>query len=132
MVKVFLDKVFEKADLDTDKIIIAEYDQCQFRHVNLNSADLSTCIFIDCLFDECDLSLMKLNNTVFRDVRFVNCKMMGIHFENCNKYGVSFKIDNCLFTPQFFLPHQPEKNRVQESAINRSRFYGVRSYVVCV
>src|SRR6476661_2320674 len=102
MEKIFSDQVFERTEMDPQKLVAAEYDHCVFRHINFNAVDMSGSLFIDCQFEECDLSLIKVHNTVFRDVQFVNCKMMGIHFENCNKFGLSITINNCLLQSSSF------------------------------
>ena len=98
----FVDKIFGKDDIEGGKWARGEYDHCMFRHINLHGADFSTCIFIDCIFEDCDLSVVKLNNTVFRDVEFSGCKLMGIHFENCNKFGLAFLVENCVLNHSSF------------------------------
>jgi uncharacterized protein YjbI with pentapeptide repeats len=34
-------------------------------------------------------------NTVFRNVAFNNCKMLGMNFEDCSQFGISFHFDEC-------------------------------------
>jgi uncharacterized protein YjbI with pentapeptide repeats len=51
--------------------------------------------FADCEFKHCDLSLVKLKNSVLRDVTFTGCKLLGVHFEECNKFGFSAKFERC-------------------------------------
>jgi uncharacterized protein YjbI with pentapeptide repeats len=53
--------------------------------------------------------VVKLNNTVFRDVEFRGCKLMGIHFENCNKFGWGFNFERCLLNHSSFYRTQLKK-----------------------
>ena len=87
---------------------------------NTKNAPLSTVIFSntilsnikfsDCLFDGCNLSLATLFNTAFRDIKFNNCKMLGLHFENCSEAGLSVYFDNCILTHSSFYKLKLKKN----------------------
>jgi fluoroquinolone resistance protein len=72
-----------------------EYENCTFQNCDFSNFDFSDFKFIECLFEDCNLSLLKLNNTVFRDVKFCACKMLGLHFEQCNPFGLAFQFEHC-------------------------------------
>ena len=51
--------------------------------------------FIDCVFEDCDLSLMIVNNTGFKNVRFINCKLTGVDFSVCNSFLFRVSFAGC-------------------------------------
>jgi uncharacterized protein YjbI with pentapeptide repeats len=58
--------------------------------------------FIDCQFVDCNLSLVTLNGTLFQEASFRDCKMLGLKFENCNKFGLSVYFRNCTLNNSSF------------------------------
>ena len=72
-----------------------EYENCVFTNCSFAEADFSGFVFIDCVFTSCNLSLIQLNNTALRGVRFLACKMLGVHFETTNVFGLSLSFDDC-------------------------------------
>ncbi|MDR2847482.1 MAG: pentapeptide repeat-containing protein, partial [Bacteroidales bacterium] len=71
-----------------------------------SNADFSGIRFVDCSFTGCNLSLVMLRMTVFQKIKFKDCKMLGLHFEQCNNFGLSFCFENC--------------------SLNMSSFYGLK------
>jgi len=102
MDQAFTDKNFEKTDFKETPFIKGEYDNCNFNSCDLFNADLSETRFIDCNFIGCNLCLVKLNNTVFRDTKFKECKMLGLRFDDCNEYGLSFSFEDCVLNHSSF------------------------------
>ncbi|SMP06167.1 pentapeptide repeat-containing protein [Chryseobacterium profundimaris] len=96
----FLDETFESAGFS--QIQKGEYENCIFRNCNLEYADLSGFSFIDCKFVGCNLSLTKLVSTAFRNVVFKESKMFGLHFDDCNEFGMSFSFDGCALNNSVF------------------------------
>ncbi len=89
------DKEFNNVDFTKYELIALEYENCSFINCNLYETDLSNLVFIDCSFDNSDLSLAKLTNTAFKSIIFTNCKMLGLHFEDCNPFLISMTFNNC-------------------------------------
>lgn len=85
-----------------DSIITGEYDHCTFNSFDFSDKDLSNFKFINCTFKDCNLSLATLNNTLFQDAAFINCKMLGLRFDNCNKFGLSFSFEGCQLNHSSF------------------------------
>jgi len=94
------DQTFE--GLTIDEIRMAEYENCVFQSCQLNGADVSNFTFVDCEFINCDLSSIRSKKTSFRDVYFRDCKLMGIHFEDCNPYGLKCHFDCSTLDYSFF------------------------------
>ncbi|UPQ74795.1 pentapeptide repeat-containing protein [Chryseobacterium nepalense] len=95
-----LDQTFENADFS--QIQRGEYEHCIFRNCNLEYADLSGFSFNNCEFTGCNLSMAKLCRTAFREVIFKECKMFGLHFNECNEFGMSFRFDGCYLNNSVF------------------------------
>lgn len=74
---------------------IGEYEQCTFDNCNFSEVDFTSFKFIDCYFRDCNLSLAKLNNTALRGVKFESCKLVGLHFENANSFGMDIHFKKC-------------------------------------
>lgn len=73
-----------------------EYEGCTFNNVNFTNKDLRGCVFTDCKFLNCDLSMAKISDTAFQDAKFVSCKLMGLHFDECNRFSLSFEFADCI------------------------------------
>jgi fluoroquinolone resistance protein len=85
-----------------DSLEKGEYENCLIEGCELSEYNLSGFKFIDCTFKMCNMSLGKLTNTVFRDVQFIECKMLGLRFEDCNDFGLSFTFVSCQMTHSSF------------------------------
>ncbi len=96
------DKKFNKIHGKESPLKKGYYENCSFYDCDLSEADLSDFKFADCEFIRCDLSLVKLSMTVFRDTDFKDCKMLGLHFEDCNEFGLSFGFTNCNLSHSSF------------------------------
>jgi uncharacterized protein YjbI with pentapeptide repeats len=89
------DQQFEKVDFKEQPLKKGEYEQCTFKDCDFTKNDFSNITFTDCLFQQCNISLVKLTMTSFQDIIFRSCKMMGLHFEECNEFVMSFQFDGC-------------------------------------
>lgn len=87
---------FDKESLEQNPLQQGEYEDCSFEGGNLAYADLGRNSFNSCLFHDCDLSMATVENTAFRSVHFLNCKLLGLRFDTCNPFNLSFTFDGCL------------------------------------
>jgi uncharacterized protein YjbI with pentapeptide repeats len=46
--------------------------------------------------------LAKISNTALRTVRFKSCKLLGLHFEDCNQFLLSLGFENCVLNLSSF------------------------------
>ena len=90
------DQKYEKKDYTEKQFDKADYEGCYFLNCNFSGIDLSDINFTDCEFIDCNLSSAKIIQTTFGDVLFKDCKMLGLHFENCNEFIFSARFDNCI------------------------------------
>ena len=90
------DKLFEKVDFTNSAIAVGEYDNCQFVNCNFSNADLSDLYFSECEFSGCNISTVKMMKTAFKNVHFIDCKMTGLHFEQCSDFLFEVGFDACV------------------------------------
>ena len=97
-----VDKLFDKIKFQEEALEIGEYENCVFRQCDFSNTNLSEIKFIDSEFIGSNLSLAVLTKTAFRDIKFNECKMLGLHFENCNEFGLAFTFENCQLNHSSF------------------------------
>ncbi len=114
MNKVFIEnKAFDKVDFKSENLTVAEYESCSFKNCNFAEVDLGNITFANCDFVDCNLSLAHTANTAFREVQFIRCKMLGLRFDNCNKFGLSLKFEKCLLSHSCFF-----KTAIKQTSFN--------------
>ncbi len=97
----YFDLEFHQKDLPK-KLTGIEFDQCRFVHCDFSERDLSESTFIECEFHSCNLSLCRTIKTSFQQVIFRSCKMVGLHFEHCNRLGLDFGAESCVLDQSIF------------------------------
>jgi len=78
--------------------------------------------FTEVEFISCNLSLVKLERTAFRDVIVKECKMLGLHFENCNEFGLAFAFENCQLNHSSFYKTKIKKTNFKNSSLKETDF----------
>ena len=96
------DKQFEGIDYTINKFPAADYENCKFINCNFAEANLSKVTFIDCVFDTCNLSAANIHGASFQETQFINCKMMGLRFEDCNQFLLTVSFTGCLLNLSTF------------------------------
>ncbi|MEO7444902.1 MAG: pentapeptide repeat-containing protein [Ferruginibacter sp.] len=86
---------FNGGNFTREDFIHEEYENCSFTGCDFSEANLSTIKFYECRFIDCNLSLAILVNTLFREVNFSGCKMLGLKFENCRQATSSLSFERC-------------------------------------
>ncbi len=95
-------KVFEKISFNEHSLVKGIFEECTFNNCNFNSVDLSGITFRTCSFNNCDCSLTKLKSTILQDVRFVNSKLLGVQFNECNGFLLRLYFENCMLKLSVF------------------------------
>lgn len=111
------DSTFEKLNFQNDQLLYREFENCKFVNCFMSEMDLSNLKFVDCQFSSCNLSLSKLNNTTLFNVTFSDCKMLGLHFEDCNDFGFSIAFDHCQLDYASFY-----KLKIKKTVFNTCQF----------
>ena len=96
------DQIFDKLDFTQEPLTKGEYENCKFTNCNFEETNLNDIKFMDCNFQDCNWSLVQIIGTVLREVKFKDCKMLGLQFETCNDFGLSFSFENCQLNHSTF------------------------------
>ncbi|MEJ1239349.1 pentapeptide repeat-containing protein [Chryseolinea sp. T2] len=96
------DKDFSKTSFREHPLARGEYENCTFSDCDFSDCDLMHFRFIDCRFITCNLSLIKTNDTSFQQASFKGCKMLGVRFDLCKTFNLSFTFDNCTLDHSSF------------------------------
>ena len=96
------DKVFRNIIFRDEPLTRGEYESCSFIACDFTDTNLSNFRFTDCEFSDCNLSLIKINGTSFQNIIFNKCKILGLHFEDCNPFGLSFQFNNSILNHSSF------------------------------
>lgn len=115
-------QTYDKLNYTETPLYKGEYETCLFNSCVFSSSDLSGSKFINCKFVNCDLSLVKLNNTIFQDVNFKDCKMLGLHFYKCNEFALSFSFENCQLNHSSFYRTKIKKTKFSNCQLKECDF----------
>lgn len=97
MNNVFIEgKNFLGLSYTSPQLAEGEYENCSFTNCSFLNFNLSAFNFIECEFKNCDLSMAKTKGTGFKTAVFKNCKLVGIHFGDCNPFSLSLHFEDCL------------------------------------
>jgi len=99
-----------------------EYENCSITNCLIPNTDLSGYKFIDCQFIDCDLSMCKLNKTALRNVTFTRCKLIGLKFDTCHEFLLSFSFDTCTLDFSYFSQINISKTVFKECQIIEADF----------
>lgn len=116
------DRVFEKIDFTAAPLKTGEYDNCFFLNCNFSETDLSGFKFTGCRFAGCNLSLVKFDKTVLSDSVFKDCKMLGVRFDLCSNFILSFSFDNCTLNHCSFYGIKIKKTLFKNSQLQEVDF----------
>jgi uncharacterized protein YjbI with pentapeptide repeats len=117
-----LDETITPDSLQAQALPRGEYENCSFEDCNLAGADLSDMRFTDCVFNNCNLSLAELHNTCLRDVQFEGCKLMGLRFNTCNAFILSFSAQACVLDHASFFNCKIKKTRFENCRLIETDF----------
>jgi len=83
-------------DVDGKDAVIAnkELYRCTFRGGTFERARFERVIFESCVFENCDLTRITLPHSAARGVRFVGCKLLGVHFSSLGDHP-ELHFDTC-------------------------------------
>lgn len=99
-----------------------EYECCTFTNCDFTEASLYSCNFIDCEFHDCNLALTKLDGTILNDVRFYNCKILGIHFDLCSSFIFDVFFKNCILDDSSFDKRKMNKTQFIDCSLKGTYF----------
>lgn len=104
------------------KLEKAEYENCSFEECDFSEYDFKDFKFIDCRFDNCNLSLAQLTNTSIQNTEFKNCKMLGLRFDYCNNFNLSFSFESSMLNHSSFYAKKLKKTVFKNCAMHEVDF----------
>ncbi|MEL6721093.1 MAG: pentapeptide repeat-containing protein [Bacteroidota bacterium] len=105
----FEEEIYDGQDFTVSPLGIGEYECCEFKNCRFVEVNLSKIRFIDTTFIDCDWSNTKIHQTSLQDVKFKDCKLLGIHFDSCNDFGFAVSFETCILDHSVF--YQMKLNR---------------------
>ena len=123
MEEVFaVNKSFDKINTEEIALPYKEYENCIFTNCNFAGSNLSEIKFVDCSFTDCNFSNAKITNILFRDAKFKNCKMLGLGFDKCSDFGLTFEFDNCILDHSTFYQKKIKQTVFRNSQMKETDF----------
>jgi fluoroquinolone resistance protein len=116
------ERTFDKTNFTQQPLATGEYEDCTFNHCDFSGMDLSYFVFSRCTFSGCNLSMVKLTKTAFQEVVFKDCKMLGVHFDTCNPFGLSFRFENCILNHSSFYQMKIKKTVFNNTQLHEADF----------
>jgi uncharacterized protein YjbI with pentapeptide repeats len=68
------------------------------------------------------MSMANLNQTAFSNVAFKDCKMLGLRFDYCSKFGLSFSFENCTLNHSSFYQVKIKKTLFKNTSLQEVDF----------
>ncbi len=83
---------------------------------------MSDVVFVECNFEGCDLSNAKLKGTAFKTVRFRECKLLGLHFDDCNPFLLALSFEDCVLNFAVFYQVKLKKTNFVNCKLEEADF----------
>lgn len=115
-------KSFVKVNFTENPLPEGEYEDCAFDHCDFSGTDLSGSRFTECIFRDCNFSTARLAQTVLRDVQFENCKLLGLHFDQCDHFLFSASFRHCNMRLCSFYQVKMKKTRFTDCDLQETDF----------
>ncbi|MGO1243358.1 MAG: pentapeptide repeat-containing protein [Sphingobacterium sp.] len=112
------EKIFKKVNNQAFQTKGAEFENCVFDSCSFNQGDFTDSKFISCSFVDCDLSSAILARTSFQEVKFEQCKMMGLIFDRCDTFGLSFAFESCQLSYSSFFNLKIKQTHFSDSILH--------------
>jgi fluoroquinolone resistance protein len=100
------DESFTDIDCRSARIEGVEFHGCNFENCRFDESGLKRSRFVDCHFGGCDLSLIDVTDASFRDVRFEECKALGVNWSfaaNLPTEPLGLDFDGCVLDFSSFM-----------------------------
>jgi fluoroquinolone resistance protein len=100
--KTIENEVIEGKPGHTLTLHATEYIDCTFKSCDFSFGDLRKIQFQDCVFNSCNMSSVIIQQTGFKNVKFVDSKMLGLRFDTCNTFLLEMQFENCQLNMSLF------------------------------
>ena len=121
---IHVQKTFEKIVYVDKKVNNREFEDCVFKNCDFSNSDFSYSSFMDCEFIDCNLAMTKLLGTSLKGVRFKNCKLLGIQFEECDDFLFNVNFQECVLDYSSFANKKMPKTKFNSCSLKDTSFIG--------
>lgn len=118
----FCDITYNGDDFKTHKLPKGDYENCTFANCNFKEGFIDNINFIECTFQRCDLTNVNCTATIFNQVTFIGCKMIGIDFSPCNPMFLNLGFTNCNLTLANFNALELPKTNFKDCTLDQVDF----------
>ena len=119
---VYDNEVFDGLDYAGKAVRGKEFQSCSCIKCDLSDSVFSGNKFIDCKFDGCNLSLIKLNASYLNNVEFINSKILGVNFSECQNLLFTVSFNNCVLDYASFMNKKMTNTRFVRSSLKEATF----------
>lgn len=93
--KIIEEETIVGKDLESYLKRSMQFEYCTFKNCDFTQRNLSGFTFLECEFIDSDLSGIELVETGFKEVKFKNCKLLGLKFDQCSKFLLAMNFYDC-------------------------------------
>jgi uncharacterized protein YjbI with pentapeptide repeats len=119
-----IQKTFEKLIYIDKKVNHKEFEDCVFKNCDFSNSDFSNNTFMDCEFIDCNLSMVKLAVTGLKNVKFKNCKLIGVEFHYCTDFLFQVVFEDCNLDYTSFTNKKMPKTTFTNCSLKEVNFSG--------
>jgi fluoroquinolone resistance protein len=105
----FENEKFSNLDYSKTEFVIADYINCEFISCNFSKTNISSSNFNDCIFTDCNMALIINKDTGFKGVEFLQSKLSGTIFSDCDDFMFSVKFKDCILDYSSFFKKKMKK-----------------------
>ena len=117
-----VDQNFNDQDYTTQALARADYEACTFFRCQFQKGFLDNQHFVDCEFVECDLTNTNIAHTVWNNVCFKDCKLLGLQFDTSDSKLLAFTFHACNLTLASFYNMQIPRTSFAHSNLSQVDF----------
>lgn len=98
------------------------FENCHFSACHFNEMSLDHVSFCSCVFQNSEFLLTRVENCTLNSVKFLNCKIAGLNFSECNKFGFLPEFDHCRVESSVFCANNLKKTFFVNCLIKNTDF----------
>ncbi len=113
---------YEGIDFGAFRLTGHTFEDCTFTSCRFDDRPQSGVSFVSSQFRKCEFVLTRLAGVTLNGVLFADCKLVGVHFTECNKFGFAPSFEGCLIDQSVFQKHTWKKGRFAKNLIRSCDF----------
>jgi fluoroquinolone resistance protein len=98
------------------------FENCVFQSCHFTEMSLAKVGFLSCKFINSEIVLTKMEQTTLNTVNFIDTKIMGLNFADCNKFGFLVQFENCLIDNTVYYLNSLKKGKFINCQIRNTDF----------